>query len=167
MVSKLHRTVNHSKWICKRSRIWREYSESVRKYYFFIQEGISTLHSSRYEELNKYNKNFFLDFVYFIWNLKQVFLYLFLKFDYLLGGISTHCAKNVRIRSYSGPYFYAFGLNTERYSLSLHIQSKCEKLRNRVTPNTDTFYAVTVYLSTNFSFDWMNINSLIINDYVI
>ena len=27
----------------------------------------------------------------------------------------THCVKSVRIRSYSGPYFPAFGQNTERY----------------------------------------------------
>ena len=46
--------------------------------------------------------------------------------------------KNVRIRNYSGPYFPAFGLNTERYRLSLRIQCKCEKIRTRVTSNTDT-----------------------------
>ena len=27
----------------------------------------------------------------------------------------SHCVKSVRIRSYSGPYFLAFGLNTESY----------------------------------------------------
>ena len=27
----------------------------------------------------------------------------------------THCVKSVRIRSYSGPYFPALGLNTEKY----------------------------------------------------
>ena len=46
------------------------------------------------------------------------------------------------IRSYSGPYFPAFGLDTERYSVSLRIQCKCRKRRTRVTPNMDTFYAV-------------------------
>ena len=30
----------------------------------------------------------------------------------------THSVKSVRIRSYSGSYFPAFGLNTERYSVS-------------------------------------------------
>ena len=30
-----------------------------------------------------------------------------------------HYVKSVRIRSYSGPYFPAFGLNTERYGVSL------------------------------------------------
>ena len=29
--------------------------------------------------------------------------------------------KSVRIRSYSGPYFPAFGLNTKRYFFSLRI----------------------------------------------
>ena len=30
--------------------------------------------------------------------------------------IVSHCVKSVQIRSFSGPYFPAFGLNTERYS---------------------------------------------------
>ena len=46
--------------------------------------------------------------------------------------------KNVDIRSYSGPYFPAFGLNMERYGVSLLIQSECEKVRTRINPNTDT-----------------------------
>ena len=32
---------------------------------------------------------------------------------------------------FSGPYFPAFGLNTERYTVSLRIQSKCGKIRTR------------------------------------
>ena len=32
---------------------------------------------------------------------------------------------------FSGPYFPAFGLNTERYSVSVCIQSECEKIRAR------------------------------------
>ena len=32
---------------------------------------------------------------------------------------------------FSGPYFPAFGLNTERYFLSLRIQSKCGETRTR------------------------------------
>ena len=47
--------------------------------------------------------------------------------------------KKVRIRSFSGPYFSAFGLNTERYRVSLRIQSECEKIWNRKTPNTKNF----------------------------
>ena len=53
-----------------------------------------------------------------------------------------HCVKSVHIRRCSGPYFPAFGLNTERYSASLRIQSECGKIRSRITPNMDTFYAL-------------------------
>ena len=48
----------------------------------------------------------------------------------------SHCVKNARIRSYYGPHFPAFGLNT------LRIRSECGKIWTRITPNTDTFYAV-------------------------
>ena len=53
-----------------------------------------------------------------------------------------HCVKGVRIRIYYSPP--ASGLNTERYSLSLRIQSKCGEMRTRITPNTDTFYVVMI-----------------------
>ena len=53
-----------------------------------------------------------------------------------------HCAKSASIRSYSCLHFPAFVLNTERYGISLRIQSKCGKMRNRMTRNTNTFCAV-------------------------
>ena len=53
-----------------------------------------------------------------------------------------YCVKSVHIRNCSGPYFLAFGPNTERCFLSLRIQLKCGKIRTRKTQNTDTFYAV-------------------------
>ena len=34
---------------------------------------------------------------------------------------NLHYVKSVRIRSYSGLHYPVFGLNTERYSVSLHI----------------------------------------------
>ena len=37
-------------------------------------------------------------------------------------------------------YFRVFGLNTERYGVSLCIQSECQKIRTRITPNMDTFH---------------------------
>ena len=51
--------------------------------------------------------------------------------------------KSVRIESYSGPHFPAFGLNTERF----RIQSECGKLRTRIAPNTDTLWAVVLLCS--------------------
>ena len=35
-----------------------------------------------------------------------------------------HCVKSVRIRTYSGQHFAAFGLNKEKYSVPLRVQSK-------------------------------------------
>ena len=65
-----------------------------------------------------------------------------------------HCAKGVRIGSSSGPYFPAFGLNTERYSVSLRIQSECGEIRTKITPNMDTLQAV---LLTDFT--WINLRN--------
>ena len=63
----------------------------------------------------------------------------------------SHCVKSVRIRNYSGLHFQAFGLITERYEVS-----KRKKIRTRITPNTDTFSAVSthyskIYYKTNYS----------------
>ena len=75
-------------------------------------------------------------------SLKNQYL-IFLEIFYLYSiNEHHHCVKSVRIRSYSDPYFPAFRLNTERYRLSLRIQSECGKIRTRITPNTDTFHAV-------------------------
>ena len=56
--------------------------------------------------------------------------------------LKKHYVKSVRIRSYSGPHFPAFRLNTERCSVSLRVRPECRKIRTRITPNKDTFYAV-------------------------
>ena len=55
-----------------------------------------------------------------------------------------HWVKSVQIRSFPGPYFPSFGLNTVGYFVSLRIQSENGKIRTRKTPNKDTFYAVRV-----------------------
>ena len=66
--------------------------------------------------------------------------------DFQVEGIkqNCHCVKNVRVRSFSGPYFSTFGLSTERRGVSHHIQSECGKTRTGKTPNTDTFQAVII-----------------------
>ena len=54
-----------------------------------------------------------------------------------------HCVKCVRIRSYFGPPFPAFGLNTERYGVSLPPYAvQMRKNTDQKTPNTDFFHAV-------------------------
>ena len=65
-----------------------------------------------------------------------------------------HCVKSVHIRSFSGPYFPAFGLNKDRFSASLRIQFKCEKIRTIKTPNTDTLYAVIITTFDPFCVDF-------------
>ena len=57
-----------------------------------------------------------------------------------------HCVKSVCIWSYCDPYFLAFGLNRERYSLSPRIQSEIGKIRTGITQNTDIAYAVNILL---------------------
>ena len=71
---------------------------------------------------------------------KSINLVLCVHFGFYLGKTLyifniwiLHCVKSVRIQSFSGPYFPAFGLNTERYSVSLRIQSKRGKIRTRKT----------------------------------
>ena len=56
----------------------------------------------------------------------------------MLQNLATHCVKS--IRSYSGPDFPAFGLNTERYGVSLQMRENVEQK----TSNMDIFHAVTV-----------------------
>ena len=59
------------------------------------------------------------------------------------------CVKSICIRSFSGPCFPPFRLNTERYRKCLRLQSKCEKMQNRKTPDTDTFHSVRILRSEN------------------
>ena len=55
-----------------------------------------------------------------------------------------YCVKSVCIQGFSGLYFPASRLNTERYSVYLHIQCECMKIQTRKTPNTDSFHAVII-----------------------
>ena len=77
--------------------------------------------------LNKFEKtinsfsNERQDFI--IWSIKQS------KNDNTKSNHMSHCAKSVRIRSYSGPHFPAFWLNTERDEVQMREnvdQNNCE-----------------------------------------
>ena len=59
-----------------------------------------------------------------------------------LSNVYERTKLRVCIRSYSGLHFPTFELNTDRYSVFLHIQSKCGKMRTRKTLITDSFYAM-------------------------
>ena len=85
----------------------------------------------------------FMNYIKQWFDLEQFIILIFrIVLDRVDNNINTHCIKNVRIRSCSGPHFPAFGLNKEKYGVSLRIQSKYGKMRTRITPNVDTFYAV-------------------------
>ena len=71
--------------------------------------------------------------------------------------MSLSLVKSVRVRSYSDPYFPAFGLNTERYGVSLHIQSKCGKIWTRMTRDKETFYAVSLRILSKCRKIWTRI----------
>ena len=55
---------------------------------------------------------FVLVFIFF-------FLFRILNYNELPSDSLFHSVRGVRIRSYSGPYFPAFGLNTERYGVRM------------------------------------------------
>ena len=71
--------------------------------------------------------------------LLQIFQYMLESFQSLY-----HCVKSVRIRSFATLYLHIFGLDTERYGVSLRIHSESGKIRTRKTPNTETFHAVYI-----------------------
>ena len=56
---------------------------------------------------------------------------------------TAHCVESVHIRSFPGPYFPAFGLNTEIFFANLRIHSEYRKIRTRKFLNMETFYALT------------------------
>ena len=59
-----------------------------------------------------------------------------------------HYMKNIRIRSYSGPHFFRIFPHLDwiwRDTPHLSVFSpNAGKMRTRITPNTDTFYAVQI-----------------------
>ena len=54
--------------------------------------------------------------------------------------------KVSKYRVFSGPYFPAFGLNTDRYSVSLCIQSECGKMRTRKKFRIWTIFTQWIFL---------------------
>ena len=84
---------------------------------------------------------YFIHYVSFICNIKftySTFLAHFRPIFPFLYPLKTPRNQVVRIWSYSSPHFPAFGLNTERFGVSLRIQSECGKIRTRIIPNTNT-----------------------------
>ena len=66
-----------------------------------------------------------------------------------------HCIKSARIRSYSGPHFprifpHSDWIRRDTISpYSVQMRENAGKMRTKITPNTDTFYAVGL--------DWLDL----------
>ena len=56
--------------------------------------------------------------------------------------ISRTLHEKYRYSEFSGLHFPVLGLNMKIYSVNLRIQSEYGKVRTRITPKQDTFYAV-------------------------
>ena len=78
--------------------------------------------------------------------LQTLDLSFYFRFRYSRGS-PCHFVKSGRIRSFPGPYFPAFGLNTEIYSVNVRIQSVCGEITTRKNPNADTFYSLREVIS--------------------
>ena len=95
------------------------------------------------DALNDHVFSFFLTNLVFPGDELQIFVASTMKKWFYREMIwNYHYMKSVHIRCDSGPYFPAFGLNKEIYSVFLRIQFKFGKMQTRITLNTDTFHAV-------------------------
>ena len=80
------------------------------------------------------------------WFQRPCFLFMFTSIDWSIDMLFLsllrlwHYVKSVQIRSFPGPYFPIFGLNTEIYGINLCIQSEYGNIRTR--KKLDTFHAV-------------------------
>ena len=114
------------------SQTWEKLCQSVKLYNKYLWHEIflrscTCASSFVFEKKNQKKQQVFLKEIFFIFRKKHV--------QYL---------KSVLTRSYPGQHFPALGLNTEKYGVSLRIQSECGKTRTRITSNRDTFYAVVL-----------------------
>ena len=57
-----------------------------------------------------------------------------------------HCVKSVHIRSFSGPYFPAFGLITKRCEYLSVFSPNAGKYAPEKTPYLDTFHVVLTFI---------------------
>ena len=66
------------------------------------------------------------------WEWMQVVVWFSKKLDHALTQIELPTAWKVSVFGFfPGLYFPAIGLNTERFSVSVHVQSECGKIRTR------------------------------------
>ena len=74
-------------------------------------------------------------------------------------GYDSHYVKSVRIRSYSGPHFPSFGLNTERYPYSVRIQENADQNNSEyghfLSSDSRNIHLLTFFVSDQLISDQM------------
>ena len=83
-----------------------------------------------------------------LFNLKNIFEKRLVRYKKYCFANVHHCVKSVSIRSFSCPYFPAFGLNTERYRVSLHIQAEYGENRDQKNSENGYFSRSTCYVKS-------------------
>ena len=128
-----------------------KFADVVRKFMFLYSFSLT----SNLKAVNYHRKILYLRYSTGLW---------IHHFAWLL-----RCAKSVRIRSFSSPYFPAFRKNTERCSVPLRSQSEYGEMQTRKTPNTDTFHVVVLLILVKIHrFNISNIfTSNLIHEYLL
>ena len=106
-------TKPHYQWIIENTQITIREMNWLWGFNGFISQGCMIFFSKK-------------EIYWTSFNLKDV---KFISFILQAAPFKLHYVENVHIRSFSGPYFLAFALNTKR----------CGVIRTRKIPNTDTF----------------------------
>ena len=103
-------------------------------------DNVKTLKKKQSSQRNLKKRVFILTLIFYLLVFKQrcnaLFRSIFIKLLQWL--------KSVRIWSFSGAYFSAFGFNTEICRVDLRIQSECGKIGTRKYSNTYSFHAVLI-----------------------
>ena len=81
----------------------------------------NTLHISPNLARGSWNLTFFHKLAAFLFSFSEEVAYKRCFFQTLYFNWKLHCVKSIRIRSYSGPYFPTFGMNTDAFYTALRL----------------------------------------------
>ena len=99
----------------------------------FLRQPLENIFFS-YSQVSN-NARSYISYIFFYYRSMLVLYYCTL----------LHCVESVHIQRFSGPYFPALGLNTERYGVSLRIQPECEKIQTIIL-RAETFFTQCLFL---------------------
>ena len=97
--------------------------------YIYFKNTLMQVISCKFCQIFK--RNCFAELLWVTASTKCLFLKIQLHLQHFTLKIGFTAWKVPIYRDFSGPYFPLFRLNTERYGVSLQIQSECRKIRTR------------------------------------